>query len=78
MNKTTLRMILGIGLMASFLNIVQVIYFFAKVSKNMNYDLLLTGMSMLMYQWMWIPNLCVMAVLYYVLVYKIPYEGKRK
>lgn len=64
--------------MGTFLNLVQAIYFFAKVSGRMNYDLFLTTISLLAYNWMWIPNICVMAILYYILVYKIPYEEKKK
>jgi len=71
-------MILGIGLMGTFLNLVQAIYFFARLSAKLEYSIELTVTAVGMYQWMWVPNIAVMAILYYILVYKIPYEEKKQ
>jgi len=75
MNKKTLRMILGIGMMVCFLNLVQFINFWIHLDFSSLYHSLF---GLLYMQWMWIPNVAMILLIYLLLTRWFPYEEKDK
>lgn len=70
MKQKTLRMVLGFGMMACFLNIIQFIYFFVSINLSVGNKII----ALFSFQWMWFPNIILIAIIYLLLTRWFPYK----
>ena len=63
MKRKSIRIILGLGMMVCFLNLIQYIYFLLHVDLSFMNKLL----GMIMFYWMWFPSVMLIVLIYIIL-----------
>lgn len=74
LTKKQLRIGLGIVMMFCFLAAVQFVYFFLRIGFSPRSFVI----AMFIYYWMWLPNMCLLLLIYYLLTRVYPYEDSKK